>query len=163
MLAEECLSPDGMIVDQRKMSGIRYGKYMSDYNGCGWIAAYNACRLMGIACDEEELIARLEKTLLFGGAIGTGFFALRKYFRSRKIRTRVYVGRRAVLRHAPSIRTGIVYYRHARGFHFACCGASQRGFHFYNARYGICRDERRMDSFLKNEVKGAPVLLLSLG
>ena len=35
------ISPDGYIVDQDCFSSVRYRTMRADWNGCGWIAAYN--------------------------------------------------------------------------------------------------------------------------
>ena len=34
-------SKDGYIIDQARVTDIRYGALTSDINGCGWIAEFN--------------------------------------------------------------------------------------------------------------------------
>ena len=52
----------------------RYGFRTSAATGCGWIATYNALRLLGYRVDIEELITWYERTLpLIHGNAGTAF------------------------------------------------------------------------------------------
>lgn len=48
-------SKDGFIIDQARLTNIRYGVFTSDINGCGWIAAYNFLKRMGEDADEKAL------------------------------------------------------------------------------------------------------------
>ena len=49
---------DDLIYNQTKIpkEQWRYGLRTSAATGCGWIATYNALRLMGYAAEPEELI-----------------------------------------------------------------------------------------------------------
>ena len=80
-LPPEALSPDGYIIDQGRMSGVRYGRFGSDYNGCGWIAAYNLLRRCGKDMSPEQTRDALGKKLRLGGRFGTFPLALRKFLR----------------------------------------------------------------------------------
>ena len=54
----------------------RYGFRSSAATGCGWIATWNALRLMGYTTDIERLIAAYERQLpLIHGNAGTTFWA----------------------------------------------------------------------------------------
>ena len=56
----------------------RYGFRTSADTGCGWIATYNALRLMGYRAEPERLIRMYEKMLpLVHGNMGTSTFARR--------------------------------------------------------------------------------------
>ncbi len=60
----------------------RYGFRSSAATGCGWIATYNALRLMGHPADPEALIRFYERQLpLIHGNTGTFFLAPATYFR----------------------------------------------------------------------------------
>ncbi|MBQ2755580.1 MAG: hypothetical protein IJF27_02795 [Oscillospiraceae bacterium] len=90
---KEALSKEGYIIDQRKLGNIFYGKYTSDYNGCGWIAAYNLLKLCGVSVEPEEVRSALENSLRFGGKFGTFPFAIKKYLKKHlsvkmKVRSR---------------------------------------------------------------------------
>lgn len=54
----------------------RYGLRSSAATGCGWIAIYNALRLMGYQVQPEELIRSLERQVpVLHGNIGTTILA----------------------------------------------------------------------------------------
>ena len=60
----------------------RYGFRASAKTGCGWIATYNALRLMGYRAEPEALIAGYERMLpLIHGNTGTTAFAPALMFR----------------------------------------------------------------------------------
>ncbi len=62
----------------------RYGFRSSAATGCGWIAAYNALRLMGYSPEPEELIAAFERQLpLIHGSFGTTVLAPAVFFMRR--------------------------------------------------------------------------------
>lgn len=53
----------------------RYGFRTSSATGCGWIATYNALRILGSNPEPEELIRRYERQLpLIHGNAGTSFW-----------------------------------------------------------------------------------------
>ena len=59
-------SKDGYIIDQARVTNIRYGALTSDINGCGWIAEYNFLKRMGQDADEQTLAdyeARVDELL----------------------------------------------------------------------------------------------------
>ena len=58
---------DNLIYNQTKISKEqwRYGLRTSAATGCGWIATYNALRLMGYRPDAQELIRYYERQLPF--------------------------------------------------------------------------------------------------
>ena len=54
---------------------LRYGFRSSAATGCGWIATYNALRLMNYRADPEDLISYYERQLpLVHGNAGTSFW-----------------------------------------------------------------------------------------
>ena len=68
---------DGLIYNQRDIpkEKWRYGFRSSAATGCGWIATYNAMRLMGYKTDIEQLIRYYESMLpLIHGNAGTSFW-----------------------------------------------------------------------------------------
>ena len=65
----------------------RYGFRTSAATGCGWIAVYNALRLMGKEADPEELIRFFQRQLpLIHGNLGTTILAPAFYFKKRGYR-----------------------------------------------------------------------------
>lgn len=60
----------------------RYGLRSSAATGCGWIAAYNALRILGYKMEPEKLIAAFERQLpIIHGNAGTTFWTPAVLFR----------------------------------------------------------------------------------
>ena len=77
---------DEMIYCQRDIpkDQWRYGFRSSAATGCGWIATYNALRLMGKQAQPEELIRFYERQLpLIHGNCGTTILAPALYFKKQ--------------------------------------------------------------------------------
>lgn len=75
---------DDLIYNQRKIpkEKWRYGLRTSAAVGCGWIATYNALRLMGYKVQPEGLIRYYERQLpLIHGNAGTSFWGPAVYFK----------------------------------------------------------------------------------
>ena len=65
----------------------RYGFRASAATGCGWVATYNALRLLGCPADPEEIIRYYERQVpLLHGNAGTLALAPLPYFRRRGFR-----------------------------------------------------------------------------
>ena len=76
---------DDLIYNQRQIpkDQWRYGLRTSAATGCGWIATYNALRLMGYKTNIEELIRYYEFQLpLIHGNAGTSFWGPAACFRN---------------------------------------------------------------------------------
>ena len=76
---------DGLIYNQRDIprEKWRYGLRSSASTGCGWIATYNALRLLGRKTDIGELIRYYEWQLpLIHGNAGTSFWGPALCFRT---------------------------------------------------------------------------------
>ena len=72
-------SQDGYIIDQARVTDIRYGALTSDINGCGWIAEFNFLKRMGKPVDEKTIADELIRHTLFRGLVGTDIFRLRRH------------------------------------------------------------------------------------
>ena len=82
---------DDLIYNQTKIpkDQWRYGLRTSAATGCGWIATYNALRILGKRAQPEELIRWYERQLpLLHGNAGTMFFAPAVFFSHHGFRTR---------------------------------------------------------------------------
>ena len=73
---QKAFSSDGYLINQRLLRGIPYGIRQSDYNGCGWIAAYNFLRACGRKKDWNTVRQQLEEGLILGGLLGTHLLQL---------------------------------------------------------------------------------------
>lgn len=63
----------------------QYNDLYSDYNGCGWIATYNALLLMGKRVKPSSIIKWYESNngLILNGLFGTNPLSIAKYFRNQ--------------------------------------------------------------------------------
>ena len=111
-------SDDGYIVDQARLTNIRYGALTSDINGCGWIAAFNFFRTQGRPENEQSLADELIKYTLFRGLAGTDLFRLRRLLRRRGYPTRIAFRWNKKARLPMGTDAGIIYYVHKDGPHF---------------------------------------------
>lgn len=73
------------ILDQRHVKHIRYGLFRSDYNGCSWVAAYNALYLLDDERDPEKVAKHFEKYLPLGGLFGMPFSSFLKALNDFKV------------------------------------------------------------------------------
>lgn len=68
----------------------RYGFRSSAATGCGWIAVYNAMRLMGYYMEPERLIRYFEWQLpLINGNFGTLTFGPAIFFKQNRFQVRI--------------------------------------------------------------------------
>ena len=115
----------------------RYGLRSSAATGCGWIATYNALRLLGCRTDIEELIRYYEYQLpLIHGNAGTSFWGPVLCFRSWGFPVEVCLksGRFDAL--ADRSDACILFYRWRSGYqlgaHFVALHKTGEGFTGYN-------------------------------
>lgn len=105
------LTEDGLITDQRALPQVRYG---SDGNtadhGCGWIAAYNARRMLGETVEPETVLRTIWHGARFGGRMGTDPFYLLGYFRALGYETRFVSGTERMEAAARAARAFILLY-----------------------------------------------------
>ena len=77
---------DGLIYCQQDIPKAqwRYGLRPSAATGCGWIATYNALKLLGKETEPEELIGFYQHQLpLIHGNLGTTILAPAQYFKKQ--------------------------------------------------------------------------------
>ncbi len=115
----------------------RYGFRSSAATGCGWIATYNALRLMDKPAQPELLIRDYQRMLpLINGNLGTNLLCVGAWFRRRGYRVKTCWRRRqfdAIAAEAPAC---IIFYRWIRkwkaGAHFVALHHTDQGFVGYN-------------------------------
>lgn len=149
MLTNNSLSRDGLIINQSKLKTIPYGKYTSDYNGCGWIATYNAMKLLGEKVEVKEIIRYLDKYNILDGKVGTNPIGIKKYFEEQNLsfRSSVLSKRLQAKKHA----VGILLYTDGKSAHYVAFQRENRQFHFYNDVYGKENDIRTLDEFFQGK------------
>ena len=145
----------------------RYGFRSSAATGCGWIATYNALRLLGEHAEPEDLIRIFEHQLpLIHGNLGTTILAPAFYFKKRGYQvtwTARYDSFDALAKRSDVC---ILFYRwHKKwqiGSHFVTVRYSDHGFLGYNTyrnsrgpdRYGAS-----LEAFLKQKKYFGAVLI----
>ena len=137
----------------------RYGFRSSAATGCGWIATYNALRILGYRAKPEELIRYYERQLpLIHGNAGTSLWGPAVCFRQWGFPVSLSVKRQEFDTLAMQSDACILFYRWHRkwklGAHFVALRHTQEGFFGYNTfrsssgpdHYGIS-----LDAFLKEK------------
>ena len=130
---------DDLIYNQRRIpkDKWRYGLRSSAATGCGWIATYNALRLMGYRTNIEELIRYYEWQLpLIHGNAGTSFWAPALCFRTWKFPVEICVDPRKFDAVAERSDVCILFYRWCKnwktGAHFVALQSTEMGITGYN-------------------------------
>ena len=158
-MRNEACSEDGYIIDQRLVDDVPYGKFHSDYNGCGWIASYNLLRCMGRDISVDEVCRALEKGSLFRGLLGTGPFRIRRYLKKSGLHVKTVLSKKKAAALAPAFLCGMMLYRHSAGYHFVAFSNQGGGLmRFYNAICGKRNHDKSMQAFLSQENKAFALL-----
>ena len=159
-------SQDGYLINQGKLSGVRYGKKTTKETGCGWISSYNFLKHMGRPMDPLKVAYDLEGTLLWGGRIGSNPLAVwwylwRKGFHFRLALTRggmERLVRRSFREHHGHV-VGVLGYIHRKGAHYTTflweegsAGAVEE-LRFLNAVYGVENHRLTVRDFFQKHVK----------
>lgn len=115
----------------------RYGFRTSAATGCGWIAAYNALRLLGYRAEPEELIRYFERQLpLIHGNAGTQFWGPALYFKKWGFPVTLTADRSRYDEAAKASDVCILFYHWRRGAklgaHFVAVEHTENGFVGYN-------------------------------
>ena len=115
----------------------RYGFRTSAATGCGWVATYNALRILGYRAEPENLIRMYERMLpLIHGNAGTATLAPALVFRNWGFPVRVVFDRKKFDTAAKESDATIVFYYWRKkwklGAHFVTVRHTPRGFVGYN-------------------------------
>ena len=124
-----------MICNQRSMpeGGLRYGLRRSADTGCGWIATYNALRILGKRVEKEALIRYYERQLpLIHGNAGTSCWGPAVFFKQHGFSVDVELRRDRFDALATDSRVCVLFYRWRKGVrlgaHFVALHKTDRGF-----------------------------------
>ena len=145
----------------------RYGLRTSAATGCGWIATYNALRLMGYYAQPEQLIRMYERMLpIVHGNAGTSIPAPALAFRNWGFPVKLEVKRDRFDQAARESDVCIIFYywrsKWKFGAHFVTLQAGNEGFTGYNTyRNSKGPDDwgKSIPEFLKKRHYFAPVLI----
>ena len=116
---------------------LRYGLRTSAATGCGWIATYNALRILGRRADKRELIRYYERQLpLVHGNGGTSFWGPAAFFTHHGFSVRMEARRDRFDALAAECPVCILFYYWRKGMkigaHFVALHKTDRGFVGYN-------------------------------
>ena len=158
-----------LIYNQRKIPKDvwRYGFRSSAATGCGWIATYNALRLMGYRAEPEDLIHYYERQLpLVHGNAGTTIPGPAVFFLQKGFDVTVSFRRGEFDRIARERDACILFFRWRRklrlGAHFVAlqsAGGRFTGYNTYRNSDGPDDYGESLETFLKNKGYFAPVLI----
>ena len=135
----------------------RYGFRPSAITGCGWIATYNALKIMGHNPSPEMLIRSYERQMpLINGNLGTVIFSPALWFRKRGYQVKTVIDREKFDEAAKNADACLVFYRWIReykgGAHFVALRYDGENFFGYNVYRNSTGPEhlgRSLDGFLK--------------
>ena len=128
-----------MIYNQRDIpaDALRYGFRTSADTGCGWIATWNALRILGKRADKQALIRYYERQLpLLHGNTGTSFWGPTVFFKHHGFDTRVELRRDRFDGLVEESKVCILFYYWRKGIkvgaHFVALHKTDRGIVGYN-------------------------------
>ena len=160
---------DDMIYNQHDIPADkwRYGFRTSAATGCGWIATYNALRLLGYRVDIDELITWYERSLpLIHGNVGTSIPAPVIRFRTWGFPVEMVLDQKKFDDAAKNADVCLLFYRWRKGYrfgaHFVALQHTENGFIGYNTYKNSTGPDRYGPSlldFLKKHRYFGPVLI----
>lgn len=135
----------------------RYGFRSSAAVGCGWIATYNALRILGHPADPERLIDYFERQLpLIHGNTGTSFWGPALYFKQHgfPVKGEIRLSHFDALAKASDVCILFYWWRNGYklGAHFVTLRHTPEGFVGYNTFRNSVGEDRygeSLEAFLK--------------
>lgn len=151
----------GMIYNQNNIPRTqwRYGLRSSAATGCGWIATYNALRLMDYYAEPERLIRWYERSFpLINGNFGTFLFSPVMFFKRKGFRVRLVFDRQRFDSAVWDSDASILFYYWRRkyriGSHFVavCCRDGKfMGYNTFRGSMGADDYGASLAQFLKKQ------------
>ena len=152
---------EGMIYCQKDIpkDKLRYGFRQSASTGCGWIAAYNALRIMGYKPNAEMTIECFKDQIpLFNGNIGTFIFTPAIFLKQLGFSVNTVVKRNKFDETVKNCDAAILYFWWRRGAktgaHFVALHHTPKGFvgyNTYNNSKGPDRYGQSLEKFIENK------------
>ena len=135
---EQIQLPQGFIDDQSEIDYMQMGFYGAKWNGCGWIATYNAMLMLGRPQPAADIIKHYDQignNILFG-TFGAAPGAVTRYFSKQGVKGKYNANPFSM---PPDIETVaqnasacIILYRHGRGAHYAAFQWNGTRYYVYN-------------------------------
>ena len=131
--------PNGYIDDQNKVDYMRLGGFGAGWNGCGWIAVYNAMIMIGNpqqAADVIRFFDRAGNTILYG-TFGASPTAISEYLGSQKLTGKMnavpFVMPNNIETVAKQATACILLYIHDSGAHYVALRWNGTEYEVYNS------------------------------
>ena len=130
--------PSGYISNQSDWENLHMGFFGADYNGCGWIAVYNAMIMLGKQQEATSVISYFDtadRTVLFG-TFGAAPSAVTSYFASQELTG--WVSSIPLLMPsnteelAQQATACVLLYGHSRGAHYVALQWNGNAYNVYN-------------------------------
>ena len=126
-----------LIYNQQTCREIPYGLRSSAQVGCGWIATWNALKILGYTTDREALVRYFTWMLpVIHGNLGTAFWAPERCFRQWGFETKLVFDRKKFDKALDCADAAIVFYHWAGkkrlGAHFVALEKTDNGIRGYN-------------------------------
>lgn len=145
----------------------RYGFRSSAATGCGWIATYNALRIMGYSPTPRMVIKYYENQIpVFNGNTGTFVLSPAMFFKQFGFPVRVTAKRKDFDRIAQHSDVSILYFWWKKGIklgaHFVAVQNTPKGFVGYNTYTNSKGPDyygKSIDEFIKNKKYFGAVLI----
>jgi hypothetical protein len=151
-------SGDGYIIDQSKMGRFPYGKFASDYNGCGWIAVYNLMHALGFAVTAEQIHKLCLQALPYKGFFGTPVKTVCQVLDLFAIRTETIRGRKQILSAPNRYAYGILRFFDGKYDHYVAFADAGSGmYRFFNSDPSREVDVLTMERFVRQRCRLGPV------
>ena len=128
----------GYINDQSKVDQFRMGRAGAAWNGCGWIAAYNAMIMLSNPQQPAEVISYFDNAWgnIALGAFGTNPQAMANYFKSQGFSQQYNIVPGFMPpdteRVAQNASACILLYAHSQGAHYAALKWNGKSYDVYN-------------------------------
>lgn len=156
-------SPDGYIIDQDCFSDFKYRTIPANYNGCGWIAAYNLRRFLGHEVSYDEVRREMDEMHFLRVPGPTLMCVMRKYLKKHVPEVRETVGREAALHAAKASWAGIFRYREGLEPHFVSyIRQGESGFRFFNMADGLEDCAMPMEQFIEEHCAPGTVIVFTV-
>ena len=160
---ESGFSQDGYIIDQDCFSSMTYRTIPANFNGCGWIAAYNLRRFLGHGTEYDAVRKELDEMHFLRVPGPTLMCVMRKYLKKYAPAIRETVGREAALTAARESQAGIFRYREGMEPHFVSyIRQGENCFRFFNMADGLEDCVMPMEQFIHEHCAPGTVIVLTV-
>ncbi len=130
----------GYIDDQAKGNAakVKMGFYTGDYNGCGWVATYNALIILGKNVHPKDIVYYYEHhgSVLYG-TLGILADAIADFFRQAKYKVKVTASTKDLDKKIKNSDATVLSYFHSQGGHHVAIKWDGTNFWIYNEYHTI--------------------------